>query len=93
MCGLFQSGKPDLNRRPQVPQTCTLNPCAIARNTPSTIAHRRNSVKRLYVYIDNHIPMIVLNILLDIYLRNAIKRRKFNHMGFFFRRKGQNGLA
>ena len=37
--------------------------------------------------------MIVLNILLDIYLRNAIKRRKFSHMDFFFRRKGQNGLA
>ena len=37
--------------------------------------------------------MIVLNILLDIYLRNAIKRRKFSHMGFFFRRKGQKGLA
>ena len=27
------SGQPDLNRRPQVPQTCTLNPCAMARNT------------------------------------------------------------
>ena len=25
------SGKPDLNRRPQVPQTCTLTNCAIAR--------------------------------------------------------------
>ena len=37
--------------------------------------------------------MIVLNILLDKYLRNELKRRKFSHMGFFFRRKGQNGLA
>ena len=26
-----KSGKPDLNRRPQVPQTCTLTNCAIAR--------------------------------------------------------------
>lgn len=25
------SGWADLNRRPQVPQTCTLNPCATAR--------------------------------------------------------------
>ena len=27
----YSSGWADLNRRPQVPQTCTLNPCATAR--------------------------------------------------------------
>ena len=35
---LKKSGKADLNRRPQVPQTCTLTNCAIARNDSYNIA-------------------------------------------------------
>ena len=33
----FLSGNPDLNRGPQVPQTCTLTNCAIARNDKYSI--------------------------------------------------------
>ena len=43
---LKKSGKADLNRRPQVPQTCTLTNCAIARNRSLIIVKTRKKVKR-----------------------------------------------
>ena len=53
------SGKPDLNRRPQVPQTCTLTNCAIARFVLKR-HHRKKSRATESVLINNR-KIITLN--------------------------------